>query len=395
MNIDNLKKYGIPILILIVIIGLIAAYPALKGPEPIPTPTPIPVMTLNARGGDEFLGPKNTAMAEFNTSEKFAVTVVDSKNTCNEKGVWENVDLVQAGTLNCRNEIIELIKQGKITGVTVVDEIPISTSPFVLAVKFNKSQDLYTPMLNAGFIVLRDNTPTISAEKMAIIVTAIVENKKFRDIGIDADGYVNAGFPKSTVGVPSADILLSCYFNGCTEMIGKEALMTTTVDGKEVFTLKPEYANVLVTLYERSGRLIDSSVEYCYNWLNQPSDPVRISIFSESCYASWAKKNANKPELIEDRGNVLVYMADNSVKNTFTLIATSDKGKAYLDAVRNNETFYETIASSTGMRGSGSFNVAPTQYSKYIPEYEFFNYIGFPFGEVTSGTRYVLDNYTK
>lgn len=393
------KRYRTMIVALVVFAILFGSFMVLpkifKGPEPIPTPTPIPITNLNIRGGDEFFGTKNTAMAEFNASLYFATTVVDAKNTCNEKGVWENNDLVQAGTLNCKAEIIELIKQGKITGVTVVDELPIATSPFVFAVKFNKSQDLYTPMVNAGFITHNGNTPVISAEKMTIIAKAIVENKKFRDIGIDADGYVNAGFPKSTVGVPSADILLSCYFNGCTEMIGSEALMTTNIDGKEMLTLEPEYADVLVALYERSGKLIDSSVEYCHSWLNQPNDPVRISIFSESCFASWAKKNANKPDLIADRGNVLVYMEDFSVKNTFTLIATSDKGKAYLDAVRNNDTFYETIATSTGMRGSGSVNVAPTQYSQYIPEFEFFTYIGFPFKEVTDATRYVLDNYTK
>ena len=350
---------------------------------------------LNVRGGDEFFGTKNTAMADFNDSEGYKLTVVDAKNTCNEKGEWKDVDLVQAGTLNCKNEIIELIKQGKITGVTVFDEMPISTSPFVLAIKKNESQDLYTPMLNAGYITLKNGTPVISAEKMEIMVKAVVENKKFRDIGIDADGYVNLGFPKSTVGVPSADILLSCYFNGCEEMIGSEAIMPINVDGKDTYTLKPEYANVLIALYERSGKLIDSSVDYCHGWLNQPSDTVRISIFSESCFASWAKKNAHKQDLIETVGNVLVYMEDNSVKNTFTLIAVSEEGKAYLEAMRNNEMFYETVANSTGMRGSGSVNVAPTQYSQYIPEFEFFTYIGFPFGEVTTATRYVLDNYAK
>lgn len=357
--------------------------------------------TLNVRGGDSFFGKGNEQMAKFNDSQKFKVTVIDAKNTCNEKGNWEDVDLIQAGTLNCQNEIKAGIAAGKIPVQQVFGEMVISTSPYVLAVKHNPNQDDLTPLMEAGYVYTETfdgrTSYFIDPDKFTTLVKADVENKKFNDpsVGVNINNVVTIGFPKSSVGVPSADQLLAYYFNGGEEMIGSEALTKTTdAKGNEVNTLQPEYAKALIALYERSGKVLDSSIDYCHNWLNQRTDNVHISIFSESCYTSWAIKYADRPELMNEKGNVLVYMKKTAV-STFTLIAVSKKGQDYLDAMANNDQFFQTISESTGMRGSGIVSIAPVQFADFIPSNEPWSVMGFPFEQLTSATRYVLDNYAK
>ncbi|KKU32579.1 hypothetical protein A3K29_05715 [Candidatus Collierbacteria bacterium RIFOXYB2_FULL_46_14] len=354
---------------------------------------------LNVRGGDVFFGKANTRMDEFNDGLGFDLTVVDGRNTCSEKGVWEDVDLIQAGTLNCLNEVKALVAAGKIPNQQVFSEMVISTSPYVLAIKSNPDQDDLTPLMEAGYVYteVHDGRTTyfIDPDKMTALVMADVENKKFTDLGINIDNIVNIGFPKSTVGVPSADLLLAYYFKGGQDMIGSEALMKfTDPSGKEVTTLSPEYAKVLIALYERSGKVLDSSLDFCHNWLNQRTDSVHISIFSESCYTSWAIKYADKAELMKEKGNVLVYMKKTAT-STFTLFAVSKKGQDYLDAIANNVEFFQTVSETTGMRGSGLVSIAPIQFADFIPSNEPWSLIAFPFEQLTSATRYVLDNYAK
>lgn len=355
---------------------------------------------LNVRGGEPILGKANTQMDEFNDSIGFNLTVVDARNTCNGKGEWEDVDLIQAGTLNCLSEVKALVAAGdKIPNKQVYSELVISTSPYVLAVKSNPDQDDLTPLMEAGYVYTEEfegrTTYFIDPDKMATLVAADVENKKFTDLGINIDNIVNIGFPKSTVGVPSADLLLAYFFKSGQDMIGSEALFKITdPSGKEVTTLSPEYARVLIALYERSGKVLDGSLDFCHNWLNQRTDSVRISIFSESCYTSWAIKYADKADLMKEKGNVLVYMKKTAT-STFTLIAVSKEGQDYLDAIANNDDFFQTVSETTGMRGSGLVSIAPTQYAEFIPSNEPWSLIAFPFEQLTTATRYVLDNYAK
>lgn len=390
MNMRKRTLVGLSILVAVaVFVGILLLSP--KAPT---------LTNLNIRGGPSFFGTANTQMAEFNKSIGREMTIVDERNTCGEKGEWENVDLIQAGTLNCQTELKKLFAENPKfaeQGYKFYSESILTTSPYVLVVKANPDQNDFDPLMAANYIYTSGNTFLIDPEDMTKLVIADVEGKKFNDpsVGVNIDQNVTIGFPNSTVGVPSADLLLSYAFNGGQEMIGTDATMKTTdAKGNEVATLKPEYANALIALYERSGKVVNGSLDYCHNWLNAKTDPVRISIFSESCYTSWAIKYADKPELMKSKGNVLVYMTK-TAKSTFTLIAVSQAGQDYLDAIKDSDQFYQIAAETTGMRASGIVDIAPTQWDEHIPANEPWSLLGFPQDIVSAATKYVLDNYGK
>ncbi len=388
MNISNLKKYIIPILIAIIIAGLIAVYPTIKGIEPT---------NLNMLGGGPTFGKSNTKMAEFNTGINTQITILSEDKITNYDGDWSNVDLIQAGSISTVNDI------RSIPGVQVFGEIVMSTSPNMLWVKSNNSQDDLTPLIDARYIqtikVGGQTVYLINSEKASALVKGAVENKRFNDpsINVSIDANINFGFPNSSGGRTSASQLISCFFNNCKEMITSDAIVASKdKDGKDIYNLAPEYNKVLIALYERSGKqpADEYSVDYCYNWLNQKTNSVRISIFPESCYTAWAITNAGKEDLIEDKGNVGIYLTE-TVVNTFTIIAVSEKGKEYIDTLANNSDFFQVVSESTGMRGAGIVSIPPVQFGDFIAPNEPYQQITFPFGQLTTAIKNDLKAYGK
>lgn len=361
------------------------------------TPNAPKQINLNMLGGGPTFGSTNTKMAEFNSGQNVKINILSEDKITNFDD-YSKVDLIQAGSISTVNDLRALSNGPKIYG-----EIVMSTSPNMLWVKANDSQNDLQPLLDAGFVYSKkidgQNVYSIDPDKMAILVNATVDNKKFNDqslkIGIDSN--VNFGFPNSSGGRTSASQLLSCYFNECSEMITSNAVVVTQdKDGKDVYNLAPEYKQVLLALYERSGKqpADEYSVDYCYNWLNQPTNSVRIAVFPESCYAAWAITNAGKQNLIKAKGNVGIYITK-TVVNTFTIIATSEAGKAYIDMLAKNDQFFEVVSQSTGMRGAGIVSIPPVTLGSFIAPNEPYQQLTFPFGQLTSAIKNELKNYGK
>lgn len=353
--------------------------------------------TLNMLGGGPTFGTSNTQMAEFNKSVKTKINILSEDKITNFDD-YSKVDLIQAGSISTVNDLRALSNGPKIYG-----EIVMSTSPYMLWVKANSSQNDLQPLLDSGFVYSKkidgQTVYFIDPDKMAILVKATVDNKKFNDpllkIGIDSN--VNFGFPNSSGGRTGASQLLSCYFIECSEMITSNAVVVTKdKDGKDVYNLAPEYKQVLLALYERSGKqpADEYSVDYCYNWLNQPTNSVRIAVFPESCYAAWAITNSGKQNLIKTKGNVGIYITK-TVVNTFTIIATSEAGKAYIDMLAKNDQFFEVVSQSTGMRGAGIVSIPPVTLGSFIAPNEPYQQLTFPFGQLTSAIKNELKNYGK
>ncbi len=388
MDVDKFKKYIVPILILALIVALFPIYNAIKGPE---------VNNLGMLGGGPTFGSSNTKMSEFNSSNNTEITILSEDKLTNYDGDWSKVDLVQAGSISTVNDI------RAIPGVQVYGEIIMSTSPNMLWVKSNSDQDDLTPLIEAGYVysleIEGQTVYLIDPEKASILVKGAVDNKNFNDpeIGINIDNNINFGFPNSSGGRTSASQLISCYFNLCKEMVTSDAVvLTKDKDGKDVYNLAPEYNRVLISLYERSGKqpAAEYSVDYCYNWLNQKTNSVRISIFPESCYAAWAITNDSKQDLVKDKGNVGIYITK-TVVNTFTIIAVSEKGKAYIESLANNADFFQVLSESTGMRGAGIVSIPPTQFGYFIAPNEPYQQITFPFGQLTTAIKNDLGKYGK
>lgn len=351
-------------------------------------------VTLNMLGGGPTFGKNNTVMADFNIDHKIKINIVDESHLTDYKGNWSEVDLVQAGSINTINDL-RALPEGE-GPETIYGEITMSTSPNMFWVKANSNQNDLQPLINAGYVYTQEidgqTVYFMDADKASLLVQGAVNGLNFNDpsLGININSNINFGFPNSSGGRTSAAQLLSCNFKGCTQMITPEE-----------YSSNPAYKAALLALYERSGKQAadEYSVDYCYNWLNASVTPVHISIFPESCYGAWALINSSttQKELIKEKGNVGIYIKS-TVVHTFTLIAVSEEGKAYIDMLvdqANIEKFSRDIAESTGMRGSGLVSIPPTGLASFIAPNEPYMPITFPFGQLTSAIKDDLKSYGK
>lgn len=385
---------GVVLLVIVSSIGLSVLRKSQKAAEEAAR-----VTTLNMLGGGPTFGTANAQMADFNKSVKVKIDILSEDKITNFDD-YSKVDLIQAGSISTVNDLRNLPaeKAPKIYG-----EIVMSTSPNMLWVKANSSQNDLQPNIDAGYIYSQEidgqTVYFIDPDKLSLLVHGDVDNKKFNDpsIGVNIDANINFGFPNSSGGRTSAAQLLSCYFNGCEEMVTSNAVvLSQDKDGKDVYNLAPEYKRVLLALYERSGKqpADEYSVDYCYNWLNQNTNSVRIAIFPESCYAAWAISNTGKEDLMKTKGNVGVVITK-TVVNTFTIIATSEAGKAYIDMLSQNDQFFQVVSVSTGMRGAGLVSIPPVSLGSFIAPNEPYQQMTFPFGQLTSAIKTELKSYGK
>lgn len=352
------------------------------------------IINLGMLGGGPTFGTSNTQMAKYNANDlNTKIEILDESHLTDYKGDWSKVDLVQAGSINTINEL-RALPAG--TGPTkIYGEITMSTSANMFWVKANSNQNDLQPMIDAGYVqILKldgQEYYDMESDKASILVQGAVDGKKFNDpsIGINIDSNINFGFPNSSGGRNSAAQLLACEFYGCKQMITPEE-----------YTTDPKFKAALVALYERSGKQAadEYSVDYCYNWLNSNTTAVHISVFPESCFGAWmVNLSDSQKEIAKERGNVGIYVKD-TIVHTFTLIATSEAGKAYIDALiakDNVEKFSQVVTESTGMRGAGLVSVPPVGLAKFIAPNEPYLPITFPFGQLVSAIKKDLNDYGK
>lgn len=349
--------------------------------------------TLGMLGGGPTFGTANTKMTQFNNGLNTKIDILDESHLTDYSGDWSKVDLVQAGSINTINDL-RALPAGK--GPTkIFGEITMSTSPNMFWVKANTNQNDLKPLIDAGYVraVKAGNQEyfVMDSDKASILVQGAVDDKKFNDpsIGININYKINFGFPNSSGGRNSAAQLLACEFYGCNQMITPEEYVSD-----------PKFKAALIALYERSGKQAadEYSVDYCYNWLNANTTAVHISVFPESCFGAWMLSWSDSQKVIaKERGNVGIYVKD-TVVHTFTLIATSEAGKAYIDTLTqkaNVEKFSQVVTESTGMRGAGLASVPPVTLALFIASNEPYSPTTFPFGKLVSAIKKDLNDYGK
>lgn len=346
-------------------------------------PKATPTTDLNMTGGDPSFGESNQTMIDFNKSINHSITVLDPELVTNYDDM-SKVDLVQGGSLSATDELKRRDDYG--TTFKIYGEYVMSTSPNMLWAKDNVNSPEFKALVAAGFFVPVDNYFTITREKLTILVQAELNDQTYREIGVNSDKKVRIGFPNSGGGRTSVAQLLSCAYNDC-EMISPADYQNDA-----------RYKQALYTLYVNGGKqpAATYSVEFCKQWLNSMNRPDTLAIFPESCYGAW-KLGLSDSQLsnAEARGNVGIYILDTVVQQ-FTLIATSEKGLAYIELIKSREyadLFATALAQSTGMRGSGLSSIAPTNLAAFISEFEPYNPMIFPFDELTALIKADLKSY--
>jgi hypothetical protein len=336
----------------------------MKGPvEPEP-------IKLEMAGGDPTFGVSNQAMVEFNRQNGYKIDVVTEGDLTG----YPNADLVQGYPTT--------VDQLRAKGIEVLAEMVMSSTPNMIWMKQNEVQDHVTPLINAGWITVQiidgQKVHTMSSEHLKILLEAAVNEQTYGEIGITdpsvANDMVVAGFANSTGGRTSAAQLLSCMTDRpCTTMLSPTE-----------YQADPKYKFALQKMFTRSGKQTasDYSVDYCKTWLTPKQSAVNISAFPESCYGAWwTSWSESKKDTALAVGNVGIYL-ERTVDVVFGIYAISDAGVEYIEFLKNNEEFYRVLVDSTGMRGAGDIDIAPTSMGPFISPKRVWRLMPLPFSDL-------------